>query len=368
MRSRRRVVLAGGVIRTLRADVGRPLGDGGRVGDGPIPKKRSPARVSVGSWARFALVAAVLAACVGGQGRVPVAPAPSEQASQSPPGPASNLDAKALDAAVRETLDALGEGARAAVWLGGPTEGPWYSWQADDPRPTASAIKTAFLVELFDRHAGSLSRRPMGLDAALADDHPAMAPYTPAQRVEIREALGSASARTLGRVMMGSDPAPNAVYNAAASAVTALLGGPEGLTQAIRARDPAFASFAVRRYMLAPRDVTGDNEATAAAMAAVLQRLASGELSGVDGPTLDALRDALKTQNDHLDLKGRHHVKNGALDSDPVTRVESGWWETPSGRSIVYVVTLTRPASSGPAKDVQDASTRLTRRLLGAIR
>lgn len=366
MRSRRRVVLAGGVVRTLRADLGRPLGQGGLTFTGRGTESRQdPAR----SWLRFALVAVVLAACAGGDHHSALSLANGRAEPKPLPDSPLKIDAGALDAAVRETLDRLGEGARAAVWVGGPTGGPWYSWQADAPRPTASAIKTAFLVELFDRHAGSLGRRPMGLDAALADEHPAMAPYSPSQRAEIRQALGSASARRLGRVMMGSDPASNAVYNAAASAITALLGGPEALTRAIRARDPAFSSFAVRRYMLAPRDVTGDNEATAAALAAVLQNLASGKLPGVDAPTLDAIRDALKTEDDHLGLKGRHHVKSGALDSNPVTRVESGWWERPSGLPVVvYVVSVTRPTSSGPPAEIQDATTQLSRRLLEATR
>jgi len=366
MRTRRRVVLAGGVVRTLRADSGRPLGLGG-----PAVSSAPAGKVSPGAWARLAVLLTVLAACAGGDGRsvLSLATGRTPKPTQGPPpGPAAAVDRAALDAAVRETLKGLGPGAKAAVWLGGTAGEPWYAWQADEPRPTASAIKTAYLVELLDRHAGSLGRSPMGLDAALADDHPAMAPYTAAQRDEIRKALGGASARKLGRVMMGTDPAPNSVYNAAASAVTALLGGPEGLTRAVRRRDPDFAAFAVRRYMLAPRDVTGDNEATAEALAAVLRRLASGELAGVDAPTLAAIRDSVLIRDDYLGLTGRHRVKTGALDSDPVTRVESGWCEAPGGRPVVYVVTLTRPAAAGPAEDVAGAIKRLARRVLEAAR
>ncbi|RUL85636.1 hypothetical protein TsocGM_18180 [Tautonia sociabilis] len=170
-----------------------------------------------------------------------------------------------------------------------------------------------------------------------------MAPYTVSQRREIREALSEASVRRLGRVMMGSDPAPNHVYNAAASLATALLGGPEGMTAAILALDPSFSPISSRRYMLAPRNVTGDNEASASALAAVLGRLASGTVPGVDPATVEAIRGAIIAEDVAFGLEGRHHSKGGSLNSDPLTRVFSGWWEPPGSRPIVYTVMLSQP-------------------------
>jgi hypothetical protein len=285
------------------------------------------------------------------------------------------LDIKALDAQVKALLDEHGDGVSAGVWVGGPSGGPWYAREADAVQSTASAIKTSYLVELFARYADTLDRPPPGLDDVLRDGHPALAPYPPSQRDEIRRALSAASVRKLGGVMMGSEPAPNHVYNAAASAVTALFGGPEGLTRAIRARDPAFAPIVARRYMLAPRDVTGDNEATAAALAAVLQRLAARTVPGVDGAAVEALRGTVLVKEDYLGLKGRHHVKTGELNSDPLTRVQSGWWDVdaPGLGPVVYCVMLTQPSPAGRPRDeagtrLAKTGERLTRAVLDAAR
>ncbi|MBY0396764.1 MAG: hypothetical protein K2X91_09890, partial [Thermoleophilia bacterium] len=58
----------------------------------------------------------------------------------------------------------------------------------------------------------------------------------------------------------------------------------------------------------------------------------------------------------------------GALDSDPVTRVESGWREGPDGSQFVYVIMLARPLADGPPAAVADAASALTRRLLRSAR
>ena len=141
----------------------------------------------------------------------------------------------------------------------------------------------------------------------------------------------------------------NAVYNAAANVTTAVLGGPEKLTMLMRERDPAFAGLVSRRYMLAARDVTGDNEATAASLAAALQRIAAHEVRGVDQPTVDAMRAILHVpEGDGPD--GRHYFKSGSLDSDPLTRIRSGFWDGPAG-TLVYVVMVEQPTPGGLARD-----------------
>ncbi len=221
------------------------------------------------------------AAAIAGVGLAALAPAPSD----GPPP-----DVRKLDDQVRAILAEHGDGVEAGLWVGGAKGDAWYAWKADEVRPTASAIKTAFLVELFARYAADLDRTPPGLDAILRDGHPAIAHFSAEGRDEVRKGLSGASVRRIGGIMMGSVPASNLVYNAAANVATALLGGPEGLTRAIHARDPAFAPIVVRRYMLADRKARGDNEATAASLAAVLRRVASGDLPGLRPDVVDAIQ------------------------------------------------------------------------------
>jgi hypothetical protein len=50
-------------------------------------------------------------------------------------------------------------------------------------------------------------------------------------------------------------------------------------------------------------------------------------------------------------VKGRHHVKEGALNSDPLVRVQSGWCEVPGGSTLVYVVVLSQPSPGKLPRD-----------------
>jgi len=145
--------------------------------------------------------------------------------------------------------------------------------------------------------------------------------------------------------MMGSVAASNIVYNAAANVSIALLGGPEGTTKAIHGRAPDFAPIVVRRYMLTDRKARGDNEATTEALAAVLQRLASKHVPGLDPSTTDAIRRTVLAKDDPK--RGRHFYKEGDLASAPITVVRSGWYEPADGPATVYVVMLAQ-AQTGP--------------------
>lgn len=259
---------------------------------------------------------------------------------------AARFDAAAVSRELDDLLRGHGDGITAAIWLGGERGTPWFEKDARQSFPTASAIKTFYLVELFDAHRGGLHRPLPAADAVLADDgHMAISHFTPDQRDEIRRELRGASVRRIGEVMMGRARVSNAVYNAAANLVTAVFGGPEALTERIRAREPAFAGVAVRRYMLRDRNVRGDNEAPADALAVLYQRLASRRLAGLDAPTADAVREAMVTQKD--DSLGTSVAKDGALSSDPLTEVRAGWWTTARG-PLVYVV-MTRQPAPGPA-------------------
>src|SRR4051794_15257584 len=172
-------------------------------------------------------------------------------ASVSAQPAAPRVDATALSARVDDLLREHGQGIEAGLWVGGAAGAAAFERDAMTPRATASAIKTFYLVELFGRFAGALDRLLPGVDGVLADDaHPAISHFTAEQRAEIRRELNGATVRRVALAMMGTAPASNIVYNAAANVVTAVLGGPDALTALIRKRDAAFAAVSVRRYML----------------------------------------------------------------------------------------------------------------------
>jgi hypothetical protein len=258
-------------------------------------------------------------------------------------------DAAELDARVQAVLAEPGDPVQAGIWFGTPSGAPIYQLAADRTIPAASVVKTAILIELFAAHAGHLDD-PLGAaaDTVLADDrHAAMAPFSTAQRKEIRTALHGASVRSVGAIMMGSQKASNAVYNAAANLAIAALGGPSDVTAKIRARDPAFGGVTVGRYMLASRTAS-DNAATPAALAAVLAAVATGKLPGVDAATALAMAQVMMQSKDPL---GVHHHKEGNLDSDPMVCIKTGFYQ-PSGKPpLIYVVGAALSAKPTGSRD-----------------
>jgi hypothetical protein len=80
-------------------------------------------------------------------------------------------------------------------------------------------------------------------------------------------------------------------------------------------------------------------------LAALYQRLAACRLAGIDAPTMDAVLEALRRRDDPA--LGRHYEKSGNLDSDPLSEVRAGWYDTAKG-PLVYVVMTMQP-TPGPA-------------------
>jgi hypothetical protein len=239
---------------------------------------------------------------------------------------------------VRAAVAELGPGVRAAVWLGRPGQPPALAWNAELPMPCASAIKAAYLVELFAAHANALDQPLPGADVVLADaTHPAVAHFSIAQRATARTALATASVRRIGEAMISGKDVDNATYNLAANLVTASLGGPVFLDAALHARSPEWAGLRVRRYMLASRTAAGDNDATAHALAAVHGQLATRSVPRLSLQLHDECRAQLARPAD--DQGRARFAKGGALDSEPLTRVEAGWREGPDG-PLVHVVLL----------------------------
>ena len=254
------------------------------------------------------------------------------------------LDAIVLDPWIDARIAALTPRAEVSVWLGGATGEAWYAREAETWRPAASAIKTAYLVELFAARDGRLNM-PLSTAAAVLrhDDHPAWKPFDEDDLDDIRNELGVGSTHRLGRLMIHGRGVSNAVYNAAANLATATLGGPEALTERIRRRWDKAPGFAVRRYMLGRRDVTGDNELVPSSLADVLQSLACETVPGASAAAVTEMRRVLFLES-HPEF-GDHYFKSGALTSEPMCRIASGFWEK-DGQVIVYVVMGEQPLAA----------------------
>ena len=263
-----------------------------------------------------------------------------------PPATAQQQIAAALESVGAMDFTDLGR----SVWIGPADGSPLYEESPDVPRPAASSIKSAYLIELFSDRADALDQPIPGATGIVGDpEHPAIVHFDPETQAEIREDLETADARTVGRHMIRGTGVSNAVYNAAANLTTAFLGGPPELTSRVHARHPDFAGIHSRRYMLAARDVTGDNEVTAASLAAVLSAIARGDVPGVSPETHEAMRDILFLKDTE---NGRHFYKGGSLNSNPVTRVLSGYFASPGeppGRQLVYVFMAEIPSPESVA-------------------
>jgi hypothetical protein len=261
------------------------------------------------------------------------------------------IDKAELDRKVVALLREYGDGIATSLWVGSDSRTPLYEWNSSIARPAASAIKTFHLVELFAAFAGKLDEPLPGADRVLSDaNHRAMAVFVDRnEQEEIRQVLSGASVRQIGMVMMrqrtlDGEKVKNCVYNAAANLVTAVLGGPEALTTLIHKRDRSFETMRVRRYMLADRKA-GDNDASAAALAALYGRLATRKLAGIDDRTMGAIHESLLYER--IAPNAALFCKDGLLNSPPLTSVRAGWWEKPSG-PVVYVVMLVQTGSAGP--------------------
>lgn len=259
-----------------------------------------------------------------------------------------------IESGIDAILKRHGHEVEAAVWVGGVEGKPYFERNANQIMPSASAIKTFFLVEFFASRKDALNAPVAAADTILADDsHPAISHFTADQKQDIRKTLAGRSAREIGEIMMGKAPASNVAYNAAANVITAVMGGPERLTASIQARDPAFSKVFVRRYMLRDRNEQGDNEASAEALSTLYRNLANGSLNRIEPKTLDAIRNAvIRTGNS---TEGFEYMKTGALNSDPLTRVEAGWKEPAQGKEPIVFVVMLRQSRPGTGQTRDDA-------------
>ena len=160
----------------------------------------------------------------------------------------------ALAAEGRGIGAALGPGGRAAVWLGAAGGAPTLAWNVETPMPCASAIKAAYLVELFAARADGLEAPLPGAAELFADArHPAIAHFSPAQQETARQALAAASTRRIAEAMISGRGVDNATYNVAANLVTAFCGGPSFLDAKLHGRQPEWADHTIIRSITPAR-------------------------------------------------------------------------------------------------------------------
>ena len=283
-----------------------------------LPRYRSTLTAFAGLAAGFVCTAIWANGCAGPPATPPAAP--EEQI------------AAALGSVSASDFTDLGR----SIWIGTADGATLYEESPDTPRPAASSIKAAYLVEFFSDRADALDEPvPDALDVVGNPDHPAIVHFDADTQAEIQEHLETATARTVGRHMIRGTGVSNPVYNAAANLVTAFLGGPPGLTARI---------------------------ATAGSLAAVLAAVARGDVPGLSAETHEAMRDILFLEDTE---DGRHFYKGGSLNSNPITRVLSGYYAAPgepTGRELVYafMAEVPGPASVAPGDlEPGDAGRRL---------
>ena len=224
-----------------------------------------------------------------------------------------------------------------------------YQLHAETKMPVASAIKSAILLEFFSKYRHDLSATPKEAPKILSDPkHPALAHFSVREKKEIATALAGASVKRLGHIMIdrhdeSGSKYSSVTYNAATNLAIALLGGPAETTQAIHTRDPAFAGITVNRYMLADRKTTGDNTATPLALASLHQKISSRQLTTYPDNALDAVRQILHTRD--FPKGATLYSKGGSLTSDPVTRVQAGWYQAGS-TTMPFAIMAAQPLHS----------------------
>lgn len=263
-----------------------------------------------------------------------------------------------------ELFDDIPPGVRLGVWVGRPDGTALVKRDADAKMPTASSIKAALLIELFAMHENALDAPPDGVASIFSNaEHPAFVHYDRRERRQSRKSLTDISVEALGKQMIRVGDGPNKVYNGAANVVIALLGGPEEATARIRKRNEQFAGHTVNRYMLADRNTTGDNTATAQSLAAVHAALARRKVEGLEAATIDRLRKVLLLSKDKLGMS--HYFKGGSLGTDPVTYVRAGWWEGERPTVVYALMGAADPESDTKvdAKTLEEYITQLERRI-----
>lgn len=231
--------------------------------------------------------------------------------------------------------------------------------------PAASSVKSILLLELFAKYADELTKQQRDDIAEIVEDgeHPAIVHFSAKNKKVIAEQLAGVSIQQLGSILIDSEDQSgndysNAVYNAASNVAIALLGGPVDSTALIQARHDKFENVNVRRYMLANRNVTGDNTATPLALATLFNISVGKTPKGVQPKTAKEVEKILHS----IDYKNgaKLYSKGGTLHSSPVTHVRSGQYRKGKIRMNYAIMASQELRSKSSGKQQYDALKKLT--------
>jgi len=231
--------------------------------------------------------------------------------------------------------------------------------------PAASSVKSILLLELFATFADELDTtdRDDIKQIVTNSKHPAIAHFGAKSKKLIAEGLAGVSIKQLGSILIDyRDQAgtkySNAVYNAASNVAIALLGGPEGTTAKIHNRHKSFQDVHFRRYMLADRNVSGDNTASPLALATLFHVSVGKSPQGVKARTAKEVSKILHS----VDYKNgaKLYSKGGTLHSDPVTQVRSGQYRRGKIRMNYAIMAKQTLRSKSSGKQQYDQLKKLT--------
>lgn len=247
-----------------------------------------------------------------------------------------------------------------------------FSLLPDEPLASASSIKTSILCELFVHYADELdvTQRSDIEKIVLDTRHPALVHFSASTQAAIAKDLRKVSIKELGKIMIDSKFADgsecsNTSYNAAANVAIALLGGPEGTTRRLHDRHPLQSGLHVRRYMLADRNVTGDNTATPRGLATVFARTVHQQLPDVQPHVTQAMTDILHSA-DYPD-GSQLFSKGGTLHTDPVTCVRSGQLRRGEARLSYAIMVAQELQSATSGKSQYEALSQWTLDFFGTL-
>jgi hypothetical protein len=213
---------------------------------------------------------------------------------------------------------------------------------ADEIRPAASTIKVFILIAAFLRFHEVWDEVPGELPDILLCEEGSRDPLemmAASTRETVQGELWGMTYAQLAESMMGRNQADigNSSYNAAASIIIFLLGGPGECTAAVRAIHTDFSSVRIGRYMLAQRTPENDNVASIRSLATACRLICAGEIPGIDEADCQEVSDCFQEQSFH---GLANYQKHGHLSEAPSVNAWVGWLDQDENDYSIYCVSV----------------------------